>query len=190
MLDRKLFSSLTKSAEPRLSLPPVFPLPRLDGQPPVLLVFNHVDLAVDIAYERSHVPGSPLVRTSTRDSALYWVPRTTPVFAVSDGVVIDQLDEEHGQRLIVDHENSWFTIYGNLARVLARPREHRAQIRAGDPIGCLADTRAGPLTPLHFELWRINRHRDYEQIDPIRHMRRWQQVAWRDDPLPCQAKAV
>lgn len=85
MLDRKLFS-LAPNVRKQSS--PVFPLPNLNGQPPVLLVFNQSDLSIDIAYERNHVPGGPFVRPSTADTRAYWIPRLTAVFAVSDGAVI------------------------------------------------------------------------------------------------------
>ena len=41
--------------------------------------------------------------------------------------------------------------------------------------------------PLHFELWRLNHEQDYNQVDPIRHMRRWREIGWKDAKLERQA---
>jgi hypothetical protein len=51
----------------------------------VLLVFDHTEMAIDLAYERHYLPGGPVVHAATRETTLYWIPRLTPVFVVSDG---------------------------------------------------------------------------------------------------------
>lgn len=70
MFDRKLFTSLATehSVIDESSSRPVFPLPQIDGLPPVLLVFDHTDLTIAVAYEKQPIPGGPLVRASTRET--------------------------------------------------------------------------------------------------------------------------
>lgn len=188
MLDLKLFTALNSkhpANDPTPSLPPVLPLPTFNGQPPVLLVFDSAKLAVGVAYERYPVTGSAFVRASTRETTLYCIPELTPVFAVCDGAVIEARKQHDGDhRVVIDHGNNWVTTYGGLEHMFVpatEPGSRRVkQVLTGDIIGYLGPTRAGPLRPLDFELWRVERAPNYEQIDPIRHMRRWYRLAWKD----------
>ena len=190
MFNRKLFPTFIDkdSIDEAPSSPAVFPLPRLHGQPPVLLLFDVAELSIGVAYEKHHVPGGPLVRAVTRESTLYCIPRPTPVLAVSDGEVIGT--RKHGNcnyRVVIDHGSGWLTVYSGLERLFVPSGEPARgspfRVTTGDPIGYLAATRAGPLRPLYFELWRSHGLDDHEQLDPIRYMRRWHQTAWSSEPL-------
>ena len=190
MLDRQLFTSLVRrqpGPEP-VRKPPVFPLPAINDQPPVLLVFDHTEMAIDLAYERHHVSGGPVVRPATRETTLYWVPRLTPVFVVSDGnVVYARQHPTGGHTIIVDHRNGWLTLYRGLEHMFVpssdrRPRRE-LELSSGDILGYLGASKPGRFQPLHFELWRCNRLQDYDQVDPIRYMRRWHQLQWKDSSL-------
>ena len=66
MFDRPLFTTLPRrsrhhlySAAPLPQEPPVAPLPIINDQPPLLLVFDPTDLGIELAYERHFVPGGP-----------------------------------------------------------------------------------------------------------------------------------
>jgi hypothetical protein len=190
MFDRQLFASLAhhhRQPSPPPNTPPVAPLPVLNDQPPVLLVFDHTDLGVDLAYEKRFVPGGPVVHGATRDTTRYWVPRLMPVFAVSAGTVVFARRQSQGFTIIVDHGNDWLTVYSRLEHMFVPDTERnpRREVRVagGDILGYLGASRDGPLKPLRFELWRCNRLQDYDQIDPIRYMRRWRQIDWSDASL-------
>jgi hypothetical protein len=117
MFDRKLFESLVRrspTADTTPRKPPVFPLPILNNQLPVVLVTDPADLAIDVAYERSYLIGGPRVRSATRDSTLYWIPKLTPVFNVSDGVVVHARQQAQGYAIAIDHLNGWLTTYTGL----------------------------------------------------------------------------
>src|SRR5688572_18305379 len=84
MFDRRLFEALDRGPrEPIVRSPPVFPLPGFDGQPPVLLVFDPEDHGVEIAYENSPSEDRSRVRSATRESTLYSIPRMLPVFVAA-----------------------------------------------------------------------------------------------------------
>ncbi len=191
MFDRQLFTTLARRHRQRSSplpwAPPVAPLPVLDDQPPVLLVFDHADLGVELAYEKRFVPGGPVVHSATRDTTLYWVPRLTPVFVVSAGTVVFARRQSEGFTIIVDHGNDWLTAYSRLEHIFvpdtSRKPRPEVKLAAGDILGYLGATKDGPLRPLRFELWRCNRFQDYDQIDPLRYMRRWRQIDWADAQL-------
>lgn len=188
MFDRKLFTTLAHRPQPRTTAPrkpPVFPLPTLNGQPPVVLGFDPADPAVDVAYERSQLLGGPRVRSAARDSPLYWIPKHTPVLVVSDGrVVYAQRHSGLGHVILVDHDNGWLTFYGGLEHAFVPPTDRRpsrdTRVAGGDILGYIGDSRPGELHTLQFELWRNDQTKDYEAVDPIRFMNRWRPIAWND----------
>jgi hypothetical protein len=182
MLDHKLLTSLVArhaTATPTTK-PPVFPLPVLEDLPPSVLVLDKPALSVHLAYERCPAVVGPLVPAASRDSIAYCIPRPTLVYAASDGLVIEESeDSSGGKRVVVAHKNGWLSLYAGLERVFAHPRDdpQLATITAGDPLGYLAPTGENPLRPLRFELTRAAKH---EQVDPIRYMRHWRLLRWRD----------
>ena len=186
MLNENLLTTLTRNLDDNPSLLPVFPLPCLNGRPPVLLLFDHAGLGIDVAYEKKPTPGGALVRAALRETTLYCVPQPTPVFAVSDGEVIDVRELRSGARIVIEHANGWFTTYDGLEySFIELARERSVPVKAGDVLGNLGRSRAGPLKPLHFELWRTIRRQRFVQVDPIRHMRRWHRIDWNDKPDSC-----
>lgn len=161
---------------------PFVPLPILDVQHPILLVFDHSDPGVELAYECEPLIGGSRVRTAKRDTTEYWIPELTPVFAIDDGVVIYARRQADGHAVLIDHEDGWVSVYSRLAHLYVAPtagqlRERR--VFAGDILGYLGAPRGTPLTALRFELWRENDAGDYLPVDPIVPIRRWQYVEWR-----------
>lgn len=187
-MERPFFNALARRNEAALvRKPPVRPLPVINDQPPVILVFDHTDLAIELAYERFYRPNGTLVRSTTRETALYWVPRLTPVFAVSDGLVVYARKHTDGHTLVIDHCNGWATVYSRLDHMFVMPSDRRprpqTKVAAGDILGYLGATRGHPLKPLRFELWKCNRDKDYEPVDAIRYIRQWRQIGWTDARL-------
>ncbi len=166
--------------------PPVVPLPILNGQRPILLIFDHTDPAVELAYERAPLIGGNRVRTVARDSTDYWIPRLTPVFAVNDGRVIYAREQSDGHAILIDHLNGWVSMYSRLVHMFVAPTRNtpiQAPACAGDIIGYVGTPRGTPVTPLRFELWRMTESEDFMPVDPILFIRRWQHVDWRDAQL-------
>jgi hypothetical protein len=182
MFDRQIFSALKDGV---LSAP-VFPLPVVNGQPPVVLVFDPAEPSIEIAFERQPTDG-PRVRAATRESTLYWIPKLLPVFAVADGKVIHAREQTDGYAIVLEHRDGWATYYRRLEHMFVTPTDRRpgkeTQVRAGDILGYVGRTKSGPLRPLHFELWRCNEDLDFEAIDPIRYITRWQLPRWNDAQL-------
>ena len=170
--------------------PPVVPLPILNGQLPILLLFDHRDPAVELAYERAPLVGGSRIRTATRDTTDYWVPRLTPVFAVNDGRVIYARKQSDGHVILIDHLNGWVSVYSHLVHMFVTPTRNtpvQAHVCAGDIIGYVGTPRGTPLSALRFELWRMTDKGDFMPVDPVLFIRRWQHVDWRDARLARQA---
>ena len=64
-----------------------------------------------------------------------------------------------------------------------RQPRRETKVTAGDILGYLGASRAGPLKPLRFELWKCNPNNDYEQMDPLLYIRTWRYIGWRDAAL-------
>jgi murein DD-endopeptidase MepM/ murein hydrolase activator NlpD len=177
-------SSSLKNAQPTTA---VWPLPELAGRRPVLLVFDpHDHGRIDLAYERRAEPEGALVHAAKRgDDALFTLPSMTPVFAVSDGVIIYAARQLHGHAVIIDHGQGWLTFYGQLqapfttAHIDRRPWR-RDRVRAGDLIGFAGSPERSQLRTLRFEMWKLDDEYGYRTIDPIRYMRRWTLRSWAD----------
>ena len=183
MFDRNLFTSLKRDRDSDAAgerTPPVFPLPVLNGQAPVVLVFDPQDAGVEIAYDRNPQEG-PLVRSASRESTLYVVPPLVPVFAVGDGKIIYAREHTDGGAILVAHRRGWATYYTRLEHMFATPTERsrrEAPVKAGDILGYVGSWRSSALRPLRFELWRYSDDLDYERIDPIRFLHRWRLMRW------------
>ncbi len=164
--------------------PPVVPLPILNGQLPILLVEDHADPAVDLAYERAPLVGGN--QGCARDTTDYWIPRLTPVFAVNDGSVIYARKQSDGHSILIDHLNGWVSVYSHLAHMFVTPTRNTpvpTSVFAGDIIGYVGTPKGTPVTPLRFELWRMTESDDFMPVDPILFIRRWQYIDWRDAQL-------
>lgn len=194
MMNRSLFSSLARKQDPELvRTSPVAPLPMLNGHAPVILIFDPRELAIELAYERFPQPGGIRVRSTTRESTLYWIPRLTPVFAVSEGFIVYARQHTDGHTILIDHRNGWASVYSRLDHMFVTPSDRSAQretrVAAGDLIGYVSTLRPAPLMPLRFELWRCNHNDDFEQIDPLRYIRRWRQLPWSDSRVEFQTQS-
>lgn len=193
MLDRRLLDALDRRRPTSgAHEPPLFPLPVLNGQAPVLLVFDPHDPGVEIAYERNAVADGPLVRSATRESTLYTIPAMLPVFVVAAGRIIYAREHVDGYAVLVEHANGWASYYQRIEHMFVTPTERsrrETNVARGDILGYVGPTRGAPLQPLRFELWRSNEEQDFELIDPIRFMRRWRLEPWTDarsKPPPVQ----
>ena len=194
MLVRTLFNAVARrrpSAAPVVP-PAMLPLPTINGQPPVLLVFDYTEMAVDLAYERDFVPGGPVVRGATRETNDYFIPRLTPVFVVTDGSIVYARKHAAGDHtIVVDHHNDWLTVYSGIRHMFVphsdRMPRYETPLKAGDMLGFVGSR---DFKPLHFELWRRNRDHTYDQIDPLLFMRRWRQIDWSDARLQRQLEAT
>ncbi len=190
MFDRSLFKHFARRKAPTIShSPPVVPLPVQGERAPLLLVFDHRDLAIEMAYECRPQHADTRVRSTSRDTQLYFTPPLTPVFAVNAGLIVYARKHTDGFTIIIDHCNSWLSVYHRLEHIFVTPSERRPGggilVHAGDVLGYLADSRPGPyngpLLPLRFELYRRERD-DYDPVDPLRFIRRWQQLCWSGSP--------
>ena len=189
MLARTLFQTFARRKPSPVFTPPTLPLPTINGQPPVLLVFDYTELSIDLAFERHFVPGGPLVRSATPESQHYFVPRLTPVFVVTDGSIVYAREQESGDHtIVVDHGNDWLTVYAGLEHMFVahsdRMPRYETPLKGGDMLGYVGSSKE--FKPLHFELWKRNRLHAYDQVDPIRFMRRWRQIEWADARLERQ----
>lgn len=193
MLDRHLFDAIERrSSATGIASPPIFPLPLLNGQAPVLLVFDPQDPGVEIAYERTVSADGALVRSATRESTLYCIPSMLPVFVVAAGKILYAREHVDGFAVLIEHANGWASYYRRLEHMFVTPTERtrrETKVGRGDILGYVGPTRAGPLQPLRFELWRCNQEQEFDPIDPIRFMRRWRLEPWTDargKPPPVQ----
>lgn len=180
MFDRHLFTSRARESDATFARsPPAFPLPVLNGQPPVVLVFDPEDPSVEIAYERSHQEG-PLVRSASRESALYFIPSLTPVFVVSEGKIVYAREHTDGYAIMIEHRDGWASYYRRLEHMFVAPTERgsrEAQVGSGDMLGYVGSRRPA-LRPLRFELWRCHEGDEYQPVDPIRYLHRWRLMRW------------
>ncbi len=182
---RTLFQSLARRANREIiRTPPVVPLPIINGQQPLLLVFDPSDLAIEMAFERTPEAGGTRVRQVPHVGTDYWIPRMTPVFAVSEGAIVYARRLRDGHTVVIDHCNGWVSVYHRLEYMFLAPSERvpgkEIRVAAGDVLGYLEASRAGPPKPLKFELWRSDHSDSYEQMDPLRYIRRWRHISWSD----------
>lgn len=182
MFDRSLFKNFARRKVPTIvHSSPVVPLPVLDERSPILLVFDHRDLAIEMAYEHHPRREVTRVRWTSRDTPLYFVPSLTPVFAVNAGLIVYAHKHTDGFTIIIDHCNGWLSVYHRLEHIFVTPSERRPgggiRVHAGDVLGYLAGSGPGPLLPLRFELYQRERD-NYDPIDPLRFIRRWRQLRW------------
>jgi len=92
------------------------------------------------------------------------------------GRVVYAREHSEGFAILVEHRSGWLSYYNRLQHMFVqrtdiKPRETR--VNAGDVLGYLGATRAGPLVPLRFELWRCNADNDFIPIDPLLYVARW-----------------
>ena len=185
MLDSKSHKNSDHTKRPAPAKP-VWPLPMLLDQEPILLIFDPADPGVEVTYELLPEGDSgPMVRSAQNDNTgRMFIPSFTPVFAVHDGVIVYAAKHEDGYAITIDHENGWMSFYGKLQQMFTAPTDRRpprtpAPVRTGDVLGYVGSAAQGTCT-LRFELWKQDRGEDYISVDPIRHMRTWRVLPWND----------
>ena len=79
-------------------------------------------------------------------------PLEAPVLASADGVVIEaRFDSILGNKLVIDHNSEFKTVYGHLQRFNVKPGE---TVKKGDLIGFVGSTGRSTGPHLHFEIWK------------------------------------
>jgi murein DD-endopeptidase MepM/ murein hydrolase activator NlpD len=177
----------------------VFPLPSLNGRPPVVSsgwgsprrdpggpLRSH--RGVDLMYKRRSraelvdrfPPGTP------NGSTLFFMPDHIPVFAAHDGKVWSAGETSRGHAVVLNHGKPWATFYQHLECLFVTPtaRGRSGQrVRAGEIIGIVG---ASPLDGeglkhLHFEVWKGGAGE--AAIDPEPMMPSWLVMPWTDGSL-------
>jgi hypothetical protein len=116
----------------------------------------------------------------------YVVPRLPPVFVVTDGSIVYARKQPRGDNtIVVDHGNDWLTVYAGLEHMFVphsdRMPRYDTPLKGGNMLGYVGSSKE--FKPLHFELWKRSHRHTYDQVDPIRFMRRWRQIDWSDTRL-------
>jgi hypothetical protein len=185
----KTLKALRETSKAEFTSCPVWPLPALNDQKPVLLVQQYTDPGVELAYEQVYEPDGPIVRLAIREGTEpFFLPAFTPVFAVYDGTIVYAGKHSDGHTVIVQHDNGWMTYYGRMEHMLTLATDHRriqraSRVKAGNVLGYAGSLTPGPLRALRFELWKLDDESGYIAFDPIRFMRRWAVMPWSDERL-------
>lgn len=120
--------------------------PQFDGSLIRYPIYWPVDGFITRGYEVS--PIDPSRGHAGLDLA---VPRGTPVRAVADGVVlISDWTPRLGHRVVIDHGDEFFTIYGHNEMVLVYPHQW---VKAGTPVALAGNSGISTAPHLHFEIW-------------------------------------
>ena len=141
---------------PRTQLaPPIWPLPSLGGNAPIITGLGKRQPGVDLAYADG-----------------VEVPRFLPVLAVGNGEV--QFAGAAG--IIIDHKNGFSTMCAHLDHMFVverrcASRKRRERVSVGDVLGYVS-------LPFHFEIWRLEDFYHYGPIDPVAHLREWAVLPW------------
>jgi Peptidase family M23 len=149
------------------SRPWVWPLPRLDGAAPCVLVStgDSKDDAISIGYsDRSSSPGF------------------VPVLAAHDGIVTYAGTVNGEPTVCLDHAGGWSTQYAHLEHALVTPtdrfrRRRKSRIRAGDVLG---HARRSSLS-IRFGLAKVTEH-GWLATDPTALMHTWSVLPWFAEP--------
>ena len=166
---------------------PVWPLPRCEERAPI--VIHDGATGIKLAYAREHESELvDLYPPGTRNGSLrHFMPDSTPVFAVSDGVVVYCGPQSYGHALVIDHLNGWATYYADLEGVVAastsrRPPPPRQRVTTGDVIGHVGGFGPEALLALHFELWKRDDNFVYQPVPPNDEMQEWRVLPWSSEP--------
>lgn len=140
--------------------PNVWPLPSIEGAPPV--VVSNDDDGVSLAWSDA----APL-------------PVHVPVFAVSDGLVKYTSKVEGTHTLVLDHGDGHRSFYGGIDHlfVLKGTFPLDQPVKAGDVLG-LRDTAPQDRSELYFMISKRTGHWIYEATDPAVAMRDWLVLPW------------
>jgi hypothetical protein len=91
----------------------------------------------------------------------FTAPHGTPIYATADGVVSDAGFNTggHGNRVIINHGNSYETLYGHMYRIKARVGQ---RVKRGEVIGYVGNTGKSSGPHCHYEV-----HRYGNPVNPI-----------------------
>lgn len=91
----------------------------------------------------------------------FTAPHGTPIYATADGVVTDAGFNTggHGNRVIINHGNSYQTLYGHMYRIKARVGQ---RVKRGEVIGYVGNTGKSSGPHCHYEV-----HRYGNPVNPI-----------------------
>jgi hypothetical protein len=109
----------------------------------------------------------------------------TPVRASAAGRVIFASGNpccEYGYTVIVDHGNSYTTLYGHLQEMLV---SFGQEVKQGDWLGLGGTTGNAPMKQLHFELRRGN-----EYVDPLRFLAYQERNAYTVQTAQCPSETL
>ncbi|QQO10968.1 M23 family metallopeptidase [Breznakiella homolactica] len=85
-------------------------------------------------------------------------PEGTDVFAARDGIVTDTGEDPiFGKYIIIQHGETWFSLYGHLSVILA---DLRSSVQSGTLIGRVGSTGQSTGPHLHFELRQNGKAQD------------------------------
>lgn len=102
-------------------------------------------------------------RTSFHSGIDIAAPINTPIFAAADGEVIHaSRNGSYGLTVIIDHKNSYETLYAHLNQVDVEVGQH---VTKGETIGGMGTTGRSTGVHLHYEIRRNGEH-----IDPFMYM--------------------
>lgn len=120
---------------------------RLNGAKPNAVVQNTLNAVAPmygLISERFNAKGLLGVRINGAKDA--------PVTAIADGVVVlSEWSPEKGYSLIIQHKNSYLSVYRHLSGALL---SKGAQVQGAQAIGYAGSDNNGELSMLEFELWR------------------------------------
>ncbi len=91
----------------------------------------------------------------------FTAPHGTPIYATADGVVTDAGFNTggHGNRVVINHGNSYETLYGHMYRIKARVGQ---RVKRGEVIGYVGNTGKSSGPHCHYEV-----HRYGNPVNPI-----------------------
>jgi len=127
---------------------PVWPLPALDGYPPVIVTVDQSTLEATLAYCRVFVENADA-------SSPFFMPESTPVLAVKGGVVLCASPHDGVHHVVIDHGNGFNTEYAYLDEAIECSPNHRTIVKAGQVIGTIRSS-ASEMRPLKFTLSRTD----------------------------------
>jgi len=128
---------------------PVWPLPALNGYPPVIVTVDESTHEATLAYGRVFVGNADV-------SSPFLMPESTPVLAVKGGVVLCASSHDDGViHVVIDHGNGFNTEYAHLDEAIGLLPNQRTFVKAGQVIG-LIRSPATKMRPLKFTLSRTD----------------------------------
>lgn len=107
----------------------------------------------------------PILKTERMHRGIdYPAHEGTPVYTAAPGMVrVADRDSAYGNKIIVDHENGYSTLYAHLSKILIKKGD---KLKSGQLIGKVGNTGLSSAPHLHFELMK-----DGEHVNPENYMK-------------------